>query len=304
MAGVTDTYTAFVDGVERTHTKSDDKVSTNIAHPTVSALQSSTPNKLFSTIGDADGESGWLGRFLFIALPATLTNKTALPDCSYPQELITRINSLVDTCPPLPGQTNPNIWYGKSGIGFHCIHFTPEALDVINAVTDKYDALGIDDRRTEVEKAIYNRAAEAVGRLATVAGIAKNMVIDAECATWASMVVEESVAYVTSKMEDSIGSDDSDTPASKVRLAIVRQFKRADADVQVLKRLSGQRDMDKVVNLSLSCLRRAVKNACRCSARVVSEEFEGMIQDGELVKIPMIALSGQAKELVKLLGNA
>lgn len=304
MAVVTDAYTSFTTGIERTHTKSDDQESTQIMYPTISALQSSTPKKLFSSIDGADSESGWLGRFLFIKLPSTRTNKAAADTVHWPASLIARMEALCGVLPPLPGVDHPGVWHGD-GMSFHYMPFTPEGRAMMDSLLDKYDDVALDERRGEGERAIYARAFEAVGRLAAVAGLSKDRKVDAECITWATMVVDSSLEYVTSQMENSVEVDSyQDTPTGRIRRCVHDVFNKVEVegvDGVYAKKLGGKlavrKGPDGEVQVALGKLRRKVKdNSCQRSA-LVTEELDEMIKDGELVEVTGLDLAHKAKWL-------
>lgn len=290
ISGVTEAYTAFEHGIEITHTKSDEKEAKTVAHPSVSALMSSTPKKLFSSIESADGESGWLGRNLFIALPLTNTNLDAAPEVEYPAALSRILNWLVETIPPLPGQDHRDVWQGYMQ-AFHLLRYTDEAMLAMDEMTRYCDSITNDIRRGSTETAIYARATEAVNRLATVAGLAKGgLVIDAECVTWASMVVKQSLALVTSKMENMVEDEHDDTPASKVRSAVKKYFPLADADAKFFNSFGEgiRRGPDHDIQITFGRLKRKLKDNTKTSRRVIDEELQGMIDDGELITIQVV----------------
>jgi len=293
ISGVTEAYTAFEHGIEITHTKSDEKASKAVAHPTVSALMSSTPKKLFSSIESADSESGWLGRNLFIALPLTDTNMEAAAEISYPAQLKQILNWLVETVPPLPGQDHPEVWQGGNMQAFHLIRYSDEAMILMDEMTRFCDSITNDIRRGSTETAIYARATEAVNRLATVAGLAKGgLLIDAECVTWSTMLVKQSLELVTRKMENMVDDDDNDTPSSRVRNYAQRCFKQAESDKKFYNSFgSGVRHgPDGEIQLSFGKLKKKLKDNTKVSSRIIDEELKGMIDDAEIIVVQTVGL--------------
>jgi len=300
MNGVTEAFTAFNHGIEVTHTKSDDKEAKVVNHPTVAALMSSTPKKLFASIDSADGESGWLGRNCFMPIPVTNTNMEAQSSCTYPDHVSQVLNWIVESIPPLPGQAHPDVWQGNMQ-AFHALRFTEEASALSNEMVRYCDTYTTDPRRSEVEKAVYGRAAESVNRLATVAGLAKGgLTVDAECVTWARLVVQASVDFVLSKMETVTDDEPDDSPASKVRKAVGRIFQRCDMDAKYMDKLGARRGPDGEVQVQLNKVRRVAKeNVKGATSRLVTEELSGMEQDGYFVRLPV---ESNRQEFLKWLG--
>ena len=297
IAGVTEAFTSFEHGVEITHTKSDDKDSKSVAHPTVAALMSSTPKKLFGAIDGSDAESGWLGRNLFIKLPLTSTNLLAKETVDYPPEVSRVLNAIVELNPPLTGNNHPDVWQGSMQ-AFHKLRYTAEAMELMDDMTRYCDEITNDMRRSGSETAIYARATEAVNRLATVCGLAKGgLVIDAECVIWSTRVVKQSLALVTSKMENMVEEEVGDTPASKVRAAVKKYFKLADGDSKFFNSFGtgAMRNSDGEVLLTVSALKRKVKDNTKVSQRVTDEELHGMLGDGEVFLLPGKGLSRWVK---------
>ena len=293
ISGVTEAYTAFEHGIEITHTKSDEKASKAVAHPTVSALMSSTPKKLFSSIESADSESGWLGRNLFIALPLTNTNMEAAAEVTYTAQLKQVLNWLVETIPPLPGQAHPDVWQGGNMQAFHLIRYSDEAMILMDEMTRFCDSITNDIRRGSTETAIYARATEAVNRLATVAGLAKGgLTIDAECVTWSTMLVKQSLELVTRKMENMVDDDDNDTPSSRVRNYAQRCFKQAASDKKFLNSFAAgaRKGSDGDIQLSFGKLKKKLKDNTKVSSRIIDEELKGMIEDSEIVIVQTLGL--------------
>ena len=300
ISGVTEAYTAFEHGIEITHTKSDEKEAKSVAHPSVSALMSSTPKKLFSSIEASDSESGWLGRNLFIPLPLTNTNMEADAEVSYPAELAQILNWMVETIPPVPGQPHPDVWQGQMQ-GFHLIRYTPEAMLAMDEMTRFCDSITNDIRRGSTETAIYARATEAVNRLATVAALAKGgLTIDAECVTWSTMLVKRSLHLVTSKMENMVEDEIGDTPSSKVRGAVKKYYPKAEADSKFYNSFGTgiRRGLDDDIQITFGRLKRKLKDNTKMSARIIDEELKGMIEDEEIV---MIQATGM-KQWLRYLG--
>jgi len=286
MAGVTDAYTSFVHGIEVTHTKSDEKEATAIAHPTVGALQSSTPNKLFASIDNADGESGWLGRFLFVPLVNTYTNKNAVDQVTWPEGLVTQLNNICSSMPPLPGTLHPDVWCGHNQC-FHVIHFTDEAKLLYDQFLDECDEVGMDERRGEVEKAVYGRGAEAASRLATVAALAKDKRVDAECFQWASMLVRHSLDYVTSKMANVVEDAEGDTPSGRIRKSVKAYFTRVLIDTKFRASMgtSYRKGPDGDAQIGFNMLKRKIRDNTGAPSRLVDEELKAMIEDGEMIDV-------------------
>lgn len=290
-AVLTDAFTEFHNGIEATHTKSDEKASKRIENPTVSSLMSSTPEKLFSSIDATDAESGWLGRYLFIKLEQTRTVMGAPPDVVFAQSTRDRVDYLTSLLPPLPDPNNPRVWTGRSGQCFHVLDYTPDAISIYETIIEHYDDLQADPRRSPAAKAVYSRAAEACNRLATVAAVSKmtpsNLVVDAECITWARMLVEESVSLVTSRIDEEINNAE-DTIVARIRRSVVRVFRRAETDKEYFESLgprgSGRGPGGEII-LGLNAIRRKVKDNTKASASQITQEIDGMIQDEELFEV-------------------
>lgn len=291
MGGVTEAYTAFAHGIEVTHTKSDDKEAKVVNHPSVAALMSSTPKKLFASIDMADSESGWLGRNCFLPLPVTNTNLDATANVQYPDELKRILNWIVETIPPLPGQSHPDVWQGNMQ-AFHALSFTQEASAMVDDMTRYCDSFTGDPRRNEVEQAVYSRAAEAVSRMATVAGLAKGgLVIDAECVTWARLVVQQSMDYVLSKMDSITDEEVNDTPESKARRKVKEVFSRCDMDEKGYGqklRVPMRRNHDGGVEVTLGALKRKVLDDTKVASRVINDVIKDMQEMGDLVALPPV----------------
>lgn len=289
---VTDAYTSFENGIEITHTKSDDKEAKYIEHPTVAALMSSTPGKLFSSITSSDGESGWLGRNLFVKLPSTRTNLEARP-VEMPRSVIEVLDRINMVNPPIQNSGHPQVWDGKHG-SFHLMQFSEEATAILDAFTHECDDANQDSRRGNVERSVYARAAEGAARLATVVALSNYSqgvpTITAEHATWAKMVIEQSLGFVTSKMENLVEEDS--TPASRIRKAVERYFARCDTSQEYANKWGPtgfKRDMDGQVVLGANALSRRVKDGCNVSSRQAREELQGMVEDEVLVEVQALA---------------
>ena len=290
MAGVTETFTAFDHGIEVTHTKSDDKESKQVNHPSVVALMSSTPKKLFASIDMADSESGWLGRNIFLPLPLTRTNLGAAESVEYPPELCRILNWIVETIPPLPGQEHPDVWQGNMQ-AFHALRFTDDASKMVDDINNRCDDIVLDLRRPDVERAVANRGAETVNRLATVAALAKGaMVIDAECVVWADLIMTESARYVLSHTDNMVEEQDNDTPHSRVRRKIKDIFQRSEMDERFAAKLRvpPRRGDQDCVEITASSIKRKARDDCKVGARVVNEVLEDMIAESEIVAFPPI----------------
>jgi hypothetical protein len=291
MAGVTDAYTAFEDGIEATYTKSDETEGKAISHPTIGALASSTPKKLFSSIENADGESGWLGRNLFIPLKSTLTNKAAVLDMKYDHLVTTSFQRIVQQIPAMPTGAD-KVWIGKHG-AFHALSLTEESEQMLDQFVDECDAFCIDERRGDVERAVYGRAAEAANRLATVVGLGHwaltgEPLINRDAMWWAVEVTKESLAYVTSKMDNMVEEDILNAgPAGKIRAAVKTYFGRAETDKKFFNSFgNGARiGPDKEVQLTFSKLKVKVKDNLGAQRSMVDSELRGMIEDGQMVEV-------------------
>jgi len=300
MNGVTEAFTAFDHGIEVTHTKSDDKEGKVVNHPTVAALMSSTPKKLFASIDSADGESGWLGRNCFMPIPVTNTNIDAAESCTYPQHVSQVLNWIVESIPPLPGQEHPDVWQGRMQ-AFHALRFTEEATKLSLEMVAHCDTFTTDLRRNEVEKAVYGRAAESVVRLATVAGLAKGgLSVDAECMTWARLVVQQSVDFVLSKMETIEDFGVGDTPESRARRKIKELFRRCDMDNEFWGRfkVSPRRNSAGDIEITKGALKRKVQDDTKVAARVVNDVIADFKETEDIVGIP----AGNNKEWLRWLG--
>jgi hypothetical protein len=290
MAGVTETFTAFDHGIEVTHTKSDEKEGKQVNHPSVAALMSSTPKKLFASIDVADSESGWLGRNVFLPLPLTRTNLAAAPDVTYPPELKRILNWIVETIPPLAGVVHPEVWQGTMQ-AFHALHFTPDAAQMIDDINVECDNITIDQRRPDVERAVFNRGAETVNRLATVAALAKGgLAIDAECVVWAKLIMLESAKFVLSQTENMVEEEVNDTPQSRIRRKIKDIFKRSDMDEGFAKKLRvpARRNARGEVEITLSSVKRKARDDCKASARMVNEVIQEMQEEFEILGSPPV----------------
>lgn len=292
IAVVTDAYTSFENGIEITHTKSDDKEAKFIEHPTVAALMSSTPGKLFASISNADGESGWLGRNLFIKLPSTRTNLEARP-VTVPPEVIGVLDRINMVNPPLVNSGHPQVWDGKHG-SFHLMQFSEEANAILNEFTHFCDDVNQDERRSLLERSVYARASEAVARLATVVALSDYRqgvpTITAEHATWSRMLVEQSLGFVTSKMETM--TDEEATPASRIRDAVKRYFRRTEMSTEYRNGWGPagyRKDVDGRTMIGASRLSQRIKDNCGVSSRQAREELQGLVEDEVLAEVQAVA---------------
>ena len=297
MAGVTDAYTSFVHGIEITHTKSDEKAASFISHPTVAALMSSTPGKLWDSISNADGESGWLGRNLFLKLNSTATN-LKMAESPYPPTVSEHLNKLNEILPPIPNTDHPSVWNGSEA-AFHVVHFTEEANRLLDQYTSDCDKLVVDPRRGVVERAIYARAAEAVARVATAASLATpERQIDATIVAWSRLLVEQSLEFVTGHLDSLVG-DESGT--NKVREAVSRLFERAEAGSgRKWHPSETRRHPDGHLMIQASSVRRRLKDNTGEPARVIKEELQGMIEDEMLVEMDDIGKTKTVKWFIYL----
>lgn len=304
MAGVTDAFTAFEDGIEITYTKSDQKDGKEakaVNHPTIGALASSTPKKLFSSIENADGESGWLGRNLFIPLRPTLTNKLAQREAGYSRFVTETFARIV--AKNMAESAGFPMWAGKHGM-FHSLTVTAEASALLDEYIDECDAITVDHRRGEVEKAVYGRAAEAANRLATVVGLGHwgltdEPVVNKEAMWWSIELVRESLAYVTSKMENSIDDIEDGSPAGKVRKFAKAYFVKADVDKKFFNSFGtgARRGPDGEVQLSFAKLKAKLKDNLGMSRKMIDDELRGLVEDLELVECTSIELGAAGKQV-------
>ena len=288
MGGVTEAYTAFAHGIEVTHTKSDEKEAKVVNHPSVASLMASTPKKLFASIDVADSESGWLGRNCFLQVPNTNTNLDAADDPLFPDQLKTILNWIVESVPPMPGHEHPDVWQGNMQ-AFHAIRFTQEASALSDEMVRQCDRITNDQRRHEVERAVYGRAAEAVNRMATVAGLAKGgLTIDAECMMWAKLVVDQSISYVMSRLETISDEEQGDTPESRVRRKLKEVFRRCavDKDYGNKLRVPSRIGFNGDVEITKGALKRKLLDLTKVPSRVVNDVIAEYLESGDLVEIP------------------
>ena len=289
FAEITDLHTAFEDGVEGSHTKTNGSTGF-IDHPTLGGLFTSTPNKLFSAIDGADAESGWLGRNAFIPLRATAPNSDRR-EPFYSADLAARLNMLATVLPPLPEAIHPDIWRGRNGEAFHLTRYTPETDQFLTDTLYAYDELSRDPKRQMKEQAIYSRALEMVNRFTFVAGLATSSPVAPACAHWAKLIVDTAVEYATHSMDTITGAPKDDSDSGRVRQFVKDMFDRIDHDDDLQRwfgKATGYKETPDGPLLSMNRLRRKMLDNLRVGAHVIKSEMSALEEAEVLVKVPVI----------------
>jgi hypothetical protein len=138
---------------------------------------------------------------------------------------------------------------------------------------------------------VFNRGAETVNRLATVAALAKGgLAIDAECVVWAKLIMLESAKFVLSQTENMVEEEVNDTPQSRIRRKIKDIFKRSDMDEGFAKKLRvpARRNARGEVEITLSSVKRKARDDCKASARMVNEVIQEMQEEFEILGSPPV----------------
>ena len=280
---ITDLHTAFEDGVEAGHTVVRG-TSSRIPNPTINAILTSTPGKLFDSIDESDVEAGWLGRQAFIWLEKTKSNMNRRPR-AYDASTEAKV-AAIGNRPRIPQgeKTDVPVWVGEEGAQFFLVEYPTQLNQLMFKSAMEYDDRSINPHASEKESLICGRANEMLNRLVMIAVMASGDNVDQEhCHRWAKVIVDASIEVATRRM-DTVEDVSNLSAGAQIRAKVVEMFAKAKQDKKFFNTFGGKAKVEgSGIVITKNAIRRKLLDSKFASA-LIKVELEHMIEAEILVK--------------------